>query len=412
MNPISTLKKALSIDYGNLDEKGKEYVYCQFIDQCLGRIHWVTAVAFFGEIILMLLDFSSGFFSQNPWNKLNLLAELLIIISSLCINLACRQLIYKTPENYTGKQRTVFLYKLCLFLSVGMFIFTDVYVRHRPLGAYIVFLFVFQVAPFYRAFLNFYIFAAYGTIVFFTYLCLVPNTRAGSLFSVTFIFVAFCLSTEFLRAFFVKAIVRTHMNELSTQRFETLTSQTILALSDAVEAKDLYTKGHSQRVAKYSKELARRMGYDEQKLEETYYIGLLHDIGKIGVHDNIINKNGRLTDEEFAEIKRHPEMGYEILKKITELPSIGLGARWHHEKYDGTGYPDRLKGENIPEIARIIAVADAYDAMTSKRSYRDTLPQAVVRGEIEKNLGKQFDPEIGKLMLDMIDEDKEYNMKE
>ena len=105
-------------------------------------------------------------------------------------------------------------------------------------------------------------------------------------------------------------------------------------------------------------------------------------------------------------------MGFDILKNIKELPDVSLGAKYHHEKYDGTGYPDGLAGKNIPKIARIIAVADAYDAMTSKRSYRDTLPQAVVREEIEKNLGKQFDPEVGKIMLDLIDEDTAYDMRE
>lgn len=200
------------------------------------------------------------------------------------------------------------------------------------------------------------------------------------------------------------------MNELMTERFSRLATQTIMALSNAVEAKDLYTQGHSKRVALYSKELAKRMGYSEEKLNEVYYIGLLHDIGKLGVGDDVINKKGRLTDSEFAEIKKHPEIGYDILKIITEIPDISIGAKYHHEKMNGFGYPDGLAGDEIPQIAQIIAVADAYDAMTSNRSYREVMPQDKVRSEIEKNSGTQFAPEIASLMLQMIDEDTEYAM--
>ena len=141
-------------------------------------------------------------------------------------------------------------------------------------------------------------------------------------------------------------------------------------------------------------------------------MGLLHDVGKIGVPDEIINKKGKLTDEEYAAIKVHPEIGDRILKKVKEMPKLSIGARWHHERYDGSGYPDGLKGDEILEEARIIAVADAYDAMTSHRSYRDILPQAVVREEIEKGKGTQFDPVFADIMLRMIDEDKDYMMHE
>ncbi len=200
------------------------------------------------------------------------------------------------------------------------------------------------------------------------------------------------------------------MNELMTERFSRLATQTIMALSNAVEAKDQYTQGHSQRVATYSKELAKRMGYSEEKLNEIYYIGLLHDIGKLGVDDAVINKKGRLSDEEFAEIKKHPEIGYDILKIITEIPDISIGAKYHHEKMNGFGYPDGLNGDEIPRIAQIIAVADAYDAMTSNRSYREVMPQEKVRSEIEKNSGTQFAPDIAQIMLEMIDEDAEYSL--
>lgn len=197
-----------------------------------------------------------------------------------------------------------------------------------------------------------------------------------------------------------------------TDRNRQLTRQIIQALSSTVDAKDHYTRGHSARVGKYAKEIARRLGKSEQEQEEIYYMGLLHDIGKIGVSGSIIRKDSRLEDDEFAKIKEHPITGYNILKTISALPSLATGARWHHEHYDGSGYPDGLKGTNIPEGARIIAVADAYDAMTSKRSYTQIRPQAEVRAEIEKGKGKQFDPIIADIMIQMIDEDKDYTMKE
>lgn len=189
-----------------------------------------------------------------------------------------------------------------------------------------------------------------------------------------------------------------------------LSQHTILALSEAVEAKDTYTKGHSQRVAEYSKAIAQKLGYSENQLQEVAFIALMHDIGKIGVPDAVINKPDRLTYEEFAEIKKHPVKGYDILKQITELPGISEGARWHHERWDGGGYSDGLKGTEIPQIARIIAVADAYDAMTSDRSYRKSLPQEVVRRQIEENAGTQFDPDMAAIMLQLIDEDTGYTM--
>jgi len=126
----------------------------------------------------------------------------------------------------------------------------------------------------------------------------------------------------------------------------------------------------------------------------------------------VINKPGRLTDDEFGMIKKHPSIGDKILSNIKEMPELAFGAKCHHERFDGRGYPEGLAGDDIPEEARIIAVADAYDAMTSKRSYRDVLSQEIVRGEIEKGKGSQFDPKFADIMLGMIDEDKEYKMRD
>ena len=199
---------------------------------------------------------------------------------------------------------------------------------------------------------------------------------------------------------------------LQHEKLEKMSMQIVTALSGAIDAKDTYTNGHSTRVADYARKIAQRAGFSEGVQSNIYMMGLLHDVGKIGVADAIINKPGKLTEEEFSEIKKHPLMGAEILKNITEFPKLVTGARWHHERYDGRGYPDGISGEEIPMEARIIAIADAYDAMSSRRSYRDVLPQDQVRGEVEKGKGTQFDPVYAEIMLAMIDEDTDYQMRE
>lgn len=178
--------------------------------------------------------------------------------------------------------------------------------------------------------------------------------------------------------------------------------ETTEALANAIDAKDKYTHGHSTRVAMISRMIAKEAGLSDTECDQVYFAALLHDVGKIGIHDNIINKTGKLTDEEFEEIKQHPILGYQILSSIRQSPSLGTGAHYHHERYDGKGYPDGLSGKDIPDIARIIAVADAYDAMTSSRSYRDSLPMHKVREELEEGKGKQFDPEYAEIMLRFI----------
>ena len=158
--------------------------------------------------------------------------------------------------------------------------------------------------------------------------------------------------------------------------------------------------------------IAERAGYNEKKANDIYMMGLLHDVGKIGIPDEVINKPGKLSQEEYEIIKTHPVVGAKILENITEMPKLAIGAKYHHERFGGGGYPEGLMGEKIPEEARIIALADAYDAMSSRRSYRDILPQEVIREQIVSEKGKQFDPVFAEIMLDMIDEDPEYKMKE
>ena len=197
-----------------------------------------------------------------------------------------------------------------------------------------------------------------------------------------------------------------------TDKVAHLSREVMLALSKAVDAKDHYTNDHSQRVAKYSAEIAGQLGKTKEEQDDIFIMGLLHDVGKIGVNEDIINKPSRLTADEYEQVKRHTVIGYEILKIITEMPDVAKAARWHHERYDGKGYPDGLAGTEIPEEARIICVADSYDAMTSRRPYQGLREQADVRAEIIRCKGTQFDPTIADAMVRIIDDDKDYVLHE
>lgn len=201
-------------------------------------------------------------------------------------------------------------------------------------------------------------------------------------------------------------IARTKISRIRERQkeYQTIVDQFLRAFAKTIDAKDNYTNGHSIRVAYYSKELARRMNMTQEDQERVYYIALMHDIGKIGVPDSILKKAGRLTDEEMDVIKTHPAIGGEILKDCTALEGISEGARFHHERYDGAGYCQGLKGEEIPLIARIIGVADAYDAMSNARCYRKALEKEVIIDELTKGAGSQFDPHIVPIMLQMIEE--------
>ena len=199
---------------------------------------------------------------------------------------------------------------------------------------------------------------------------------------------------------------------INTEKLRRVYMQIVLAMSGVIDAKDAYTKGHSTRVAEYAREIARRAGRSGAEQEQIYVMGLLHDTGKVGIPDGIINKPGTLDDAEYAIIKKHSLIGAQILQTISEFPELSVGARWHHERYDGAGYPDGLSGADIPETARIIAVADTYDAMTSYRSYRESMSQEEVKKELIRCRGTQFDPEFLDIMLQMIEEDTEYQMRE
>lgn len=178
--------------------------------------------------------------------------------------------------------------------------------------------------------------------------------------------------------------------------------ESIQTLRYTVEAKDTYTRGHSDRVSEFSVLIGKHLGLSNEDLKVLQIGGLFHDIGKIGVPDSILLKEGKLTDDEYSEIKNHPTIGAHILSNATIFQNIIPIVKHHHEKYDGNGYPSKLKGEDIPYFARIAAIADTFDAMTSKRTYRDALPLDVVIAEIERCKGTQFDPKLADVFLNIL----------
>jgi HD-GYP domain-containing protein (c-di-GMP phosphodiesterase class II) len=182
---------------------------------------------------------------------------------------------------------------------------------------------------------------------------------------------------------------------------------TIKVLANTIDAKDAYTRGHSKRVSEYSLAIGRAYGLNKEELKELQYGSLLHDIGKIGVPNKIIGKAGRLTDLEFSSIKQHPSMGSSIVTPVSFLHDKIPAIRFHHERYDGKGYPEGLSGDNIPLHARIVAVADTFDAMTSTRPYRDGLSVDIAINEIKKNSGTQFDPKVVDAFLIAIEKEEE-----
>lgn len=193
----------------------------------------------------------------------------------------------------------------------------------------------------------------------------------------------------------------TKMNE----NLEKSYMDSIEILRHTVEAKDPYTRGHSDRVSEYAVLLGKKLNLTNEDIEKLKIGGLFHDIGKIGIPDSILLKESKLTDEEYIKIKEHPVIGYNILENADMFKNILDIIKYHHERFDGNGYPEKLAGENIPYLSRITSVVDSFDAMTSRRSYRDSLPMDVVKSEILQNFGSQFDPEIGIAFLDILDND-------
>ncbi len=207
----------------------------------------------------------------------------------------------------------------------------------------------------------------------------------------------------------IKAIAQMKLiKEINTElkdtndKLEKAYLETIETLRFTVEAKDTYTRGHSDRVSDYSVLIGKYLNLSEEDLHLLKIGGLFHDVGKIGVPDSILLKNEKLTEDEYSEIKNHPTIGAHILSNATIFEKAIPIVKYHHERYDGLGYPSKLVGENIPYLARIASIADTFDAMTSRRTYRDSLPLDVVKQEIEKNKGTQFDPNIADVFLDIL----------
>jgi putative nucleotidyltransferase with HDIG domain len=209
----------------------------------------------------------------------------------------------------------------------------------------------------------------------------------------------------------LEAKVRERTKQLANKHQELRTAyiQTIRALAEAIDAKDAYTRGHSERVAVYSSRLAREMGLRKEMIERVYFSGLLHDVGKIGVPDAIITKPDRLTEEEYLEIQKHPEIGAKILEPVEFLSSVVPCVRHHHEWFDGSdrGYPDRLRADKIPLPSRLILVCDTVEAMTSDRPYRKALPLETVVRELHKFSGSQFDPQCVDAFLRLLEREGE-----
>lgn len=202
----------------------------------------------------------------------------------------------------------------------------------------------------------------------------------------------------------INEMVQKQVQFAENAKAELISAEIIQTLVTAIDAKDIYTKGHSTRVAEYSIILAKRLGWDEERIDSVRYKALLHDVGKIGIPDRVLNKADRLSDEEFEIIKSHTLIGSEILQGVSSLSEMHVVARSHHERYDGKGYPDKKSGEDIPEEARLVGIVDAYDAMSSDRAYRKALSRDTIRGELSRGRGTQFDPHMTDAFLELLDE--------
>jgi HD-GYP domain-containing protein (c-di-GMP phosphodiesterase class II) len=213
-------------------------------------------------------------------------------------------------------------------------------------------------------------------------------------------------SGVFLLALIIYIIIqmRVHQFRVRQKKDAEIITQSLKTFANFVDAKDPYTHGHSARVALYAREIARRIGLPEADQMRLYYIALIHDVGKIGMPENILKKPGELSDEESAIMQRHTINGADMLRDFTAITGIAGGAMYHHERFDGKGYPTQLAGDHIPLFARIIAIADAYDAMSSDRCYRPRMKKTAILKELRENSGTQFDPQLVSHMIDMMND--------
>ncbi len=221
-------------------------------------------------------------------------------------------------------------------------------------------------------------------------------------------YVMLVLTAAFFTLIIGNMAVVFRMRKLERRRImdEKIIIDTLQMLAKLIDAKDSYTNGHSDRVAEYAVLLAQEMHMKPDDIRFMRYMGLMHDCGKMGIPDNVLNKPAKLTPEEMDIIRSHTVLGGKIVENFTAMPGVRECALYHHERYDGKGYPEGLKGEEIPLLARIICVADSFDAMNSDRCYRKRLKKSVIVKELKENAGSQFDPQIAMLMVRLIEEGK------
>ncbi|MDB5083445.1 MAG: hypothetical protein JWN30_331 [Bacilli bacterium] len=222
------------------------------------------------------------------------------------------------------------------------------------------------------------------------------------------IFVCYLILSKVFKEYFtsVKKL------EDNVKEVKHLNTTLITTMAYAIDARDPYTSGHSWRVAHWAKEIARTIKLPQKNIDDVYFAGILHDIGKIGIEDAILRKEGKLTFEEYERIKDHPVIGYQILKQANVFPELLPGIRSHHERIDGKGYPDELKGEEIPLMARILAVSDAFDAMVSDRPYRKGLPIEEALSRVKEGMGTQFDAELAAVFTTLIENLSDADVQE
>lgn len=278
---------------------------------------------------------------------------------------------------------------LCYFVSVRNGIFVSLY--------YTVFFFIIFYTPLREHMRPYY------TDAFLTrFPILYASMTAFVIISMTQYHRGILLENEYAEKLNEEVARQTEVAEARAKKIEQMSFQTIQTLASAIDAKDPYTKGHSTRVSQYSVLIAKALNWDAERINNLRYAAMLHDIGKIGVPDSILNNPKRLTDMEYNIIKSHTVMGGDILKDRSMIQSAEDVARSHHERYDGKGYPDGLEGKQIPLAARIIAVADAYDAMVQERSYKNIMTKAEAREELKKGSGLQFDPLVVAAALEVL----------
>lgn len=364
-------------------------------------IGWATIV-----IILFVAYLGEVIKGERTW------IYLIVFMIFTCVPQIIATLIYiKNPSSYNLRYIIVigyfFMYTFAMITGSTFLVFTYI----LPLVAFLI-LYHQERLILYTGIASFLVNVLYVIIQITNDRVTLSNTKD---LEIQFALLALCFSGGYVSAKLYGSITQSNIEYIAklddkTKELQRMTFQTINTIANTIDAKDEYTKGHSYRVAQYSQMLARELGMSEDEVKNVHAVALLHDIGKIGVPDSILNKPGKLTDEEYAIMKKHPVIGAEILKDINILDGLDIGAKYHHERFDGRGYPEGLKENEIPYIAKIIGIADAYDAMSSNRVYRKRFSDEKILEEIEKCKGTQFDPDIADAFIRLLSEKRLNNL--